>query len=212
MKLEMSDAFLEQTIYIYETDRQTDSADHHWLVPGTLCTWSTHYSHHTCVCVCVRETASTSSLEVSSVVLNIPTSAPTPRPFSVHTVLMPCCCQELTCHMGPHFIFWLRLESVPEIWRIRSGPFFTKILCMCRKFQIILFRSRKGNNWSCPLPPRKHCVALVFFFFFSNFVMLPQWWSCTIRFSHIWLETNYENRNLLESFYILATLLEQCNV
>jgi hypothetical protein len=43
------------------------------------------------------------------------------------------------------------------------------------------------------------------FLYFSTFVMLSHWWSYTRRFSHIWLHTRYESRNLLKCFYIMAT-------
>ncbi len=35
--------------------------------------------------------------------------------------------------------------------------------------------------------------------------MLPHWWSSTKRFSHVWLQTTCESRNILKSFYTLAT-------
>ncbi len=138
-------------------------------MPGTLCTWSlfspldAHYSHHTCVCV--RETASSSSLEVSSVVLNIPTS-PT-RPFSVHMVLMPCCCQGLSCHLGPSFIFWLPLKPVLEIWRIRA--FFHKNPLYVLKIPNHIVQAKKRRKLILPPPPQKALLSTSVFFLFSFF-------------------------------------------
>jgi hypothetical protein len=44
----------------------------------------------------------------------------------------------------------------------------------------------------------------VFFLFFFNFVMWPQWQSSTREMSQIWLQVREESRIFLESSYILA--------
>jgi hypothetical protein len=47
------------------------------------------------------------------------------------------------------------------------------------------------------------------FFPLLEFLMLPHWGSSTRRFSHIWLWTSYESRNLVKSFCIFATCMKK---
>jgi len=143
-------------------------------VPGTLCTRSlfilcvlTTHIIRVCVCVCqgdgeyFKPRGFFGGIEYRHL-----STAP---PFSVHTLLMPCCCQGLTCHMGPPFIFWLPLEPVLEIWRIRAffhkNPFHVSkipnhIVQVKKRYKLILPPPPP------PPPPRKHCLALVFFLIF----------------------------------------------
>jgi hypothetical protein len=92
-----------------------------------------------------------------------------------------------------HIKIWWKFNNKKFHWRQGSLPennkTFNKIPTL---FQHYWFYRLQSN-------------FLSLFIYFSTFVMLSHWWSHTRRFSHIWLYTRYETRNLLKCFYIMAT-------